>query len=171
MSGVVLIRQRPGSAKGVCFITLEDETGVVNLVVWPDTMEKYRRVIMGARLMEVKGRVEMDDEVIHVIVTELTDATQRLAELSHDLLAPSVARADEVNRPARTMSAVKHKVPVDVAGAAVPQARNADCAPRQTKHTLRLPAPRADPRGPALPPAVSGHPRNLRILPKSRDFH
>ncbi len=145
MSGVVLIRQRPGSAKGVCFITLEDETGVVNLVVWPDTMEKYRRVIMGARLMEVKGRVEMDDEVIHVIVSELIDATQRLAELSHDLLAPSVARADEVNRPARTMSGMKQ--------------------------AIRIPATRADPRGRALPPAVSGHPRNVRILPKSRDFH
>jgi len=145
VSGVVLIRQRPGSAKGVCFITLEDETGVVNLVVWPDTMEKYRRVIMGARLMEVKGRVEMDDEVIHVIVHELVDATQRLAALSHDLLVPSVARADEVNRPARTMSGVKQAIPV--------------------------PATRADPRGGTLPPVVSGHPRNVRILPRSRDFH
>ncbi|MFM6951049.1 MAG: error-prone DNA polymerase, partial [Novosphingobium sp.] len=67
VAGVVLIRQRPGSAKGVCFITLEDETGVLNLVIWPDLMEKQRKVIMSARLIEVKGRVEYDDEVIHVI--------------------------------------------------------------------------------------------------------
>jgi error-prone DNA polymerase len=95
--------------------------------------------------MEVKGRVEMDDEVIHVIVSELTDATQRLAELSHDLLAPSVARADEVNRPARTMSGVKQ--------------------------AIRVPATRADPRAPAVSPVASSHPRNVRILPRSRDFH
>ncbi|PKB25180.1 DnaE-like error-prone DNA polymerase [Novosphingobium kunmingense] len=99
VAGVVLIRQRPGSAKGVCFITLEDETGVVNLVIWPDLMEKQRKVIMGARLMEVRGRVEYDDEVIHVIAQHLTDATTRLHALSDDLLSAPVARADHVNNP------------------------------------------------------------------------
>ncbi len=99
VAGVVLIRQRPGSAKGVCFITLEDETGVVNLVIWPDLMEKRRKVIMGARLMEVRGRVEYDDEVIHVIAQHLTDATVNLHALSDDLLNSPVARADHVNNP------------------------------------------------------------------------
>ncbi|WP_296678135.1 error-prone DNA polymerase [Novosphingobium sp.] len=99
VAGVVLIRQRPGSAKGVCFITLEDETGVVNLVIWPDLMEKQRKVIMGARLMEVRGRVEYDDEVIHVIAQHLTDATVSLHALSDDLLNSQVARADHVNNP------------------------------------------------------------------------
>ena len=166
VAGIVLIRQRPGSAKGVCFITLEDEGGVVNLVVWPDVMEKYRKVIMGARLMEVRGRIEMDDEVLHVIASELVDATHRLTELSHDLLTPSMSRADEVNRPLRTMSEVKHKVLVDV----VPEASNADCAPRQVKRTIHLPATRHDPRNP-MPAPRHTHPRNARILPKSRDFH
>ncbi|MBB3763526.1 error-prone DNA polymerase [Sphingomicrobium lutaoense] len=152
VAGVVLIRQRPGSAKGVCFITLEDETGVVNLVIWPDVMEKYRKVIMGARLMEVTGRIEMDDEVLHVIVTRLEDATHRLSELSEDLLDPRMSRADHVTRPLRTMSEVKHKVPV------IPDAANADCPPRQPKRTLAR-------------PAATGHPRNARILPRSRDFH
>ncbi|WP_370182575.1 error-prone DNA polymerase [Alteriqipengyuania sp.] len=151
ISGVVLIRQRPGSAKGVCFITLEDETGVVNLVIWPDMMERYRKVIMGARLMEVTGRLEMDDEVLHVIVTRMEDATWRLSELSDDLLSPQISRADEVNRPLRTMSAAKREVAI------VPKAANADCAPRQVRRTLRAPQP--------------SHPRNARILPKSRDFH
>ena len=99
VAGVVLIRQRPGSAKGVCFITLEDETGIVNLVVWPDAMEKYRKVIMGSRLMEVRGRVEYDDEVIHVIAAHLVDATHQLHRLSDDLMPITVARADHCNNP------------------------------------------------------------------------
>ena len=118
IAGVVLIRQRPGSAKGVCFITIEDESGVANLVVWPDMMKRFRPVIMGARLLEVRGRVEYDDEVIHVIVSQLTDATAQLQHLSDDLLSPAVDRADHVNRPVR-----------------------------------------------------GGHPRNARVIPKSRDFH
>jgi len=95
VAGVVLIRQRPGSAKGVTFITLEDETGVINLVVWPDLKEKLRKVVMGARLMEVRGRVEYDDEVIHVIAAHMTDATHRLHALSDDLLDAPRARADD----------------------------------------------------------------------------
>ena len=138
IAGLVLIRQRPGSAKGVCFITLEDETGVANLVVWPDVMEKQRRVIMGARLMEVRGRVEYDDEVIHVIAHHLTDATDALYGLADDLLASPVARADHVASPLQTRKALTAK-PRDLYG--------------------------------ERPPPVRGHPRNLRILPKSRDFH
>lgn len=126
VAGVVLVRQRPGSAKGVCFITLEDETGVVNLVIWPDLMEKQRKVIMGSRLMEVRGRVEYDDEVIHVIATHLTDASASLDALSDaDRLNPPIARADECNRP-------------------IPERAG---------------------------PGARTHPRDVRIIPKSRDFH
>jgi len=137
VAGVVLIRQRPGSAKGVTFITLEDETGVINLVVWPDLKEKQRKVVMGARLMEVRGRVEYDDEVIHVIAAHMTDATHRLHALSDDLLDAPLARADEVNKP-------------------MPE---------------RGPRPRDMIDELAPQPNVTGHPRDHRILPKSRDFH
>ncbi|WP_066527804.1 error-prone DNA polymerase [Erythrobacter sp. CCH5-A1] len=137
VAGVVLIRQRPGSAKGVTFITLEDETGVINLVVWPDLKEKQRKVVMGARLMEVRGRVEYDDEVIHVIAAHMTDATMRLHALSDDLLDAPLARADEVNKP-------------------MPE---------------RGPRPRDMIDELAPLPNVTGHPRDHRILPKSRDFH
>ena len=99
VAGIVLIRQRPGSAKGVCFITLEDESGVINLVIWPDLMQKLRKIIMSARLMEVRGRVEYDDEVTHVIVTNIADASSKLMMLSEDQLVPAIARADEVNKP------------------------------------------------------------------------
>lgn len=112
VAGVVLIRQRPGSAKGVCFITLEDETGVANLVIWPDLMERQRTVVMGARLMEVRGRVEYDGEVIHVIASDLVDATHQLRKLSDD--TPGAPTEDDY----------RHR-----------------------------------------------HPRNVRIIPKSRDFH
>ncbi|KPL67756.1 DNA polymerase [Erythrobacter sp. SG61-1L] len=125
LAGVVLIRQRPGSAKGVCFITIEDETGVANLVVWPDAMARFRPVIMGARLLEVRGRVEYDEDVIHVIVTHLADATGDLNRLSDDLLSPAVDRADHVNRPLQGSRGHHH----------------------------------------------AGHPRNARVIPKSRDFH
>ncbi len=138
VAGVVLIRQRPGSAKGVTFITLEDETGVINLVVWPDLKEKQRKVVMGARLMEVRGRVEYDDEVIHVIAAHMTDATKALHALSDDLLDAPLARADEVNKP------------MPERGPPVPRDLIDELAPR---------------------PNVSGHPRDHRIVPKSRDFH
>jgi error-prone DNA polymerase len=144
VAGVVLIRQRPGSAKGVCFITLEDETGVINLVVWPDLKEKQRRVVMGARLMEVRGRVEYDDEVIHVIAHHMTDATHRLHMLSDDLLSAPLARADHVNAP--------------LSGRKPPQEREG-LRPRDLIDEL------------VPPPNVKGHPRDHRILPKSRDFH
>ncbi|MFU7528954.1 error-prone DNA polymerase [Qipengyuania sp. ASV99] len=154
VAGVVLIRQRPGSAKGVCFITLEDETGVVNLVVWPDLMQKQRKVVMGARLMEVRGRVEYDDEVIHVIAAHLTDATGQLYALSDDMLNAPVARADHVNSP-------------------LPQGRNLTSltsAERQQKRRAES-REEIDQPPPDFKPNVAGHPRNHRIIPKSRDFH
>ena len=153
VAGVVLIRQRPGSAKGVCFITLEDETGVINLVVWPDLKDKQRKVVMGARLMEVRGRVEYDDEVIHVIAAHMTDATQALHALSEDLLPTTIARADHCNNPLPSKF-----------------------GPPRDDEVLAPAAPFEPP-----PPGnrecgyTGGHPRDVRIIPRvlppSRDFH
>ncbi|VVT14750.1 error-prone DNA polymerase [Erythrobacter sp. EC-HK427] len=149
VAGVVLIRQRPGSAKGVCFITLEDETGVINLVVWPDLKEKQRRVVMGSRLMEVRGRVEYDDEVIHVIAQHMTDATHQLHALSDDLLNAPLARADHVTSP-------------------LPQGRNLTSLTSEERRDRKAIRPRdlVDDLGHA-----ARHPRDVRIIPKSRDFH
>jgi len=153
VAGVVLIRQRPGSAKGVCFITLEDETGVVNLVVWPDLKEKQRKVVMGARLMEVRGRVEYDDEVIHVIAHHMTDATHQLARLSDDELNYQLARADHVNSP---LPSGKANPRDDLRSGAEDPAHKDAIRPRDLIDEL---------------PNTGGHPRNVRIIPKSRDFH
>lgn len=164
IAGVVLIRQRPGSAKGVCFITLEDETGVVNLVVWPDLMAKQRRVIMGARLMEVRGRVEYDDEVTHVIAHHLTDATERLYNLSDDMLQAPIARADHVNSPlpqGRNLSSLTSEE--RRSRKAVRPRDMIDALPNQTLPTQTL--------SDQTLPNQTGHPRNHRIIPKSRDFH
>ncbi|MEO1206784.1 MAG: error-prone DNA polymerase [Pseudomonadota bacterium] len=101
VAGVVLVRQRPGSAKGVVFMTLEDETGVANAVVWPNSLEKYRKVVMGARLVFIQGRVQRHENIIHVVSQKLEDRSDWLADLSetsHVMDVP-IARADEVLRP------------------------------------------------------------------------
>ncbi len=122
LAGIVLIRQRPGSAKGVCFITIEDETGVANLVVWPKVMEAFRKVIMRARIIDVRGMVQRSDDVIHVVAHYLVDRSDALERLSNDRMEVPLAHADEVRKT------IPH-----------------------------------DPRG--------SHPRDVRVIPKSRDFH
>ena len=82
IAGLVLIRQRPGSAKGVIFVTLEDESGVANLIVWPHVLERYRPAILGARVMGVKGKMQRQDKVIHVVADEVFDFSYRLEELT-----------------------------------------------------------------------------------------
>jgi error-prone DNA polymerase len=125
VAGVVLVRQRPGSAKGVVFITLEDEFGVCNLVVWPKVLEAFRGTVMGARLMLVSGRVQRAGDIIHVVADRIEDCTHWLGELSDEIeMKNPLARADEIARP---------------------------------NHDRRPPAAR--------------HPRNVRVIPKSRDFH
>ncbi len=131
--GLVLVRQRPGSAKGVVFITIEDETGVANLVVWPRVLERFRPVVMGARILHAKGRIQTADNITHIVAEQLIDCTGELCLLSEDSardpLKGMLANADEVARP-------------------VPERSG--------------PAPRGDMRQ---------HPRNVRIIPKGRDFH
>ncbi|MBR1215477.1 error-prone DNA polymerase [Bradyrhizobium sp. JYMT SZCCT0180] len=133
-AGVVLVRQRPGSAKGVVFMTLEDETGIANIVVWPAVMEKYRKEVMGARLILVEGYIQSSPEhVTHLVA-------QRLFDRSHDLIGLA---NDALSR--------KHPVP---AGPALIEPLNDD----RRDH-------------PETPAQKIRHPRNVRILPPSRDFH
>src|ERR1700691_3995533 len=89
VAGLVLVRQRPGSAKGVMFITLEDETGVANLVVWQKVFEKYRRIVLGAGMIGVRGRIQKEGEVVHLVVHHLTDLSAELASVgSRDAAFP-----------------------------------------------------------------------------------
>ena len=122
IAGLVLIRQRPGSAKGVVFITLEDETGIANLVVWPDVFETQRKIVMGARLVAVHGIVQRDpdSDVIHVVARRLEDHTRMLRHLSDETMPSTLSQGDAAG-------------------------------------SWRAPGAR--------------HPRDVEIIPKSRDFH
>jgi error-prone DNA polymerase len=77
-AGLVLVRQRPGSAKGVMFITLEDETGIANLVIWSSLFEQQRGVVLSASMLECRGRVQREGDVIHVVAEQLGDLTPLL---------------------------------------------------------------------------------------------
>lgn len=133
-AGVVLVRQRPGSASGVVFMTLEDETGIANVVVWPKIMEQYRKEVMGARLILVEGYIQSSPEkVTHLIA-------QRMIDRSHDLVGLA---NDALGR--------KHSVP---AGADLIEPLTDD-----RRDHVEAPAQKIR------------HPRNVRILPPSRDFH
>jgi error-prone DNA polymerase len=101
VAGIVLVRQRPGSAKGVVFMTLEDETGSVNVIVWPKVLERFRPIVLGARFVAVEGRLQAAEGVIHVVAERLVDITRELGALSEetqDAVPPieALAHADEV---------------------------------------------------------------------------
>lgn len=98
VAGLVLVRQRPGTAGGVCFITIEDETGVANLVVFQSLFEKYRKEILKSRLLMVEGKVQIEGEVIHVIVKKCHDLSPFLRGMlntEHDPNVLTLSRADE----------------------------------------------------------------------------
>ncbi len=100
VAGLVLVRQRPGSAKGTIFLTLEDETGIANIIVWPKVFELLRPVVIGARFIRVTGRLQREGEVTHVVAEKADDVTRLLSLLSSaggDVSA--LARADHVKRP------------------------------------------------------------------------
>ncbi len=101
VAGVVLVRQRPGSAKGVVFMTLEDETGIANAVIWPKTLERFRKVVMTARLVLIRGRIQRHEDIIHVVSARLEDLSgwlSLLSEWGRDMKVP-LANADEVLHP------------------------------------------------------------------------
>ncbi len=134
VAGVVLVRQRPGSAKGVVFLTLEDESGVANIVVWPKLFERYRPLVMGARLLLISGRIQhAPDGAGHV--------THLVAETVEDRTADLLLLSDPALKPRRS--------PGDGATSASP-----DRGERTQEERV-----------------VHRHPRNVRVLPRSRDFH
>lgn len=133
-AGVVLVRQRPGSAKGVVFMTLEDETGIANVVVWPSVMARFRKEVMGARLILVEGAIQASVEgVVHLVAERLVDRSHELAHLGNDALG---------GKPALSANPV------------LIEPLNDD----RREH-------------PDNPAQKIRHPRNVRILPRSRDFH
>ena len=216
IAGIVLVRQKPGTAKGVVFITLEDETGTANIVVWRKLMAQYRRTIMGARLMAVRGKVQREGEVIHVVAYELIDRTDDLDALSDEKFELTFANSDHVKSELPQVSSMQRKAQRRAAKGeiakcdieenikpdkALKKNANRDMVPlsnadevkspqverdgwpitlpdskshKTRTKTIRLVEPQA-PNMTKLPkPKVVNqgrHPRNVRIIPKSRDFH
>jgi error-prone DNA polymerase len=158
VAGVVLVRQRPGSAAGVVFMTIEDETGVANSVIWPNVLERERKVVMGARLVVVHGRIQRHEDIIHVVAARLEDRSDWLSLLTEDGEAVSIAlaNADEVKRP----DPGSWRSPAEEGDVQLPIA--------PSDH-VRRPLPTRDSSHPRWHPRR--HPRSERIIPKSRDFH
>ena len=127
VAGLVLVRQKPGSAKGVCFVTLEDETGVLNLVIWPDLFERFRPAIMAARLMAVRGQMQTDGTVIHVVANAIDNHSDALDRLGDTAMPAVTVRGDQPTHP--------------IVG-----------------QVDAMPQPHC-------------HPRDVRLVPRSRDFH
>jgi error-prone DNA polymerase len=122
-AGAVLVRQRPGTAKGVVFMTIEDETGIANIVIWQNVFERYRKEVMGARLVMIEGRVQRAEGVTHIVADRFEDRSFEMNRLSDWKGYVPLSPVDEATRPTQDH--------------------------RSTRR----------------------HPRNVRILPKSRDFH
>jgi error-prone DNA polymerase len=100
VSGLIIIRQRPGTAKGVLFMTLEDESAIANVIVWPKMFERYRPVVLGARYVAVTGPMQAESGVIHVVAECIDDLTPLLGRLAEEgATIEGLARADEVKRP------------------------------------------------------------------------
>jgi DNA polymerase III alpha subunit len=105
VAGLVLVRQRPGTAKGVIFMTLEDEAGVANVIVWPKAFERLRAIVLGARFVAVTGKLQCESSVIHIVADRMEDLTPMLGLLSEaGGTIDALARADEVKRPQPTMA-------------------------------------------------------------------
>ena len=94
VAGIVLVRQRPGSARGVLFMTIEDETGHANLILWPSVFERQRRLVLSASMVACRGKLQKEGEVIHVIADQLTDLSDLLRSVEQrDGAAPPVTSA------------------------------------------------------------------------------
>jgi error-prone DNA polymerase len=122
VAGLVLVRQRPGSAKGVMFITLEDETGPLNVIVWPKLFERYRREVFSAGMMGVEGKLQKEGDVIHVIadrIVDLTPVLRRVGERNAEGLRVARGRGDEfasgggIDQRTRDRGAVGHRAKED----------------------------------------------------------
>ena len=97
VAGLVLVRQRPGTASGIVFATLEDETGIANIVIWAKMFETFRKTILSSKLLAVRGRLQIEGLVVHVVAEDFTDFTPDLVALAqgHSLGDAVIAHADE----------------------------------------------------------------------------
>jgi error-prone DNA polymerase len=150
VAGLVLVRQRPGSANGVIFLTMEDETGIANAIIWPKVFEALRPIVMGARFIAVAGRVQSESGVIHVVAERAEDLTPLLGVLSRPGQEQGPERGPAFSNPACKVIGRQPSQP-------------AQKHPEETAQTLLFPA---KPSSAAAKEAVTLR----RVLPKGRNF-
>jgi error-prone DNA polymerase len=157
LAGLVLVRQRPGSAKGVIFATLEDEFGAANIIVWPPVFETYRKVVLGARVLGVRGRLQRQGQVIHIVADHLEDLTHMLGVLSlgEGIGDAALANADEVRRPGEDPRAITARRQDARAARAEQIEQQFRQRPKEMPRATRQSVQQAA----------------ARMIPKSRDFH
>lgn len=110
VAGIVLVRQRPGSAKGVVFITLEDETGVANIVVWPKVFEKHRTIVLGSGMIGIRGRVQREGEVVHIVARDVMDLSADLASVgARDASIAPAPKARSMADPGQNLGEIRVK--------------------------------------------------------------
>ncbi len=121
VGGIAVTRQRPGTASGVIFLTLEDETGTANVIVWPKTYERFRRAVIAGRLLRVSGQLQREGIVTHLIARRIDDLSPLLDRLGDagrvDVASP---RADEVKRPVPNRAPPRARHPREQAKALFP---------------------------------------------------
>jgi error-prone DNA polymerase len=164
VAGLVLVRQRPGLGNAI-FMTLEDETAIANTILWPRTYERFRPIILGARLISVSGLLQNEKGVIHIVGDDFEDLTPLLRRLSADgpCIDPS-APTDEAKRPVQGSWRHPRKTlsPVDMIAADSPDRfrhpRSGDTFVRMVKNK------------PAMPQLADAEPA-ARVMPKGRNFH
>ena len=137
VAGLVLVRQRPGTAKGVIFMTLEDETGVANVIVWPKAFERLRAIVLGARFVAVTGKLQNEQGVIHVVADRMEDLT------------PMARPALGGRRPDRRDGARRRGPPAatDDGAEAPGQPLRPDAAPRRAPRRRPISPPKSSRRG------------------------
>ncbi len=137
-------------------MTLEDETGIANAVVWPKTLERFRKVVMGARLIVIHGRIQRHEDIIHVVSQRLEDLTPLLRRLSeHGPSIEALARCDEVKRPDPGSRSPKKRHEID--------RKNLRLHPRRGDALVRMLREEPDP----AQEWMDTH----QVMPKGRNFH
>jgi error-prone DNA polymerase len=172
VSGLVVTRQKPGTASGVVFITLEDETGAVNVVVWNKLFQKNRGPVMAGRLLRIRGKLQREGIVHHVIAEHIEDMSHLLNSLGYqgrrDGIAPTDGNADEAKRP------IPAKESMRGGGTKRHALANPKAETRQEREKRKLDEARGGPKTVTAYYAAGGgrHPREqAKALFPSRDFH
>jgi error-prone DNA polymerase len=164
VAGLVLVRQRPGTGNAI-FMTLEDETGIANTILWPRVFEHWRPIVLGARLISVTGELQNEKDVIHIVARSFDDLSPLLRRLSDDnyLIDPS-APNDESKRPVQGSWRHPRKTltPID---AALAENHNRPRHPRSSDSLVQMTK-----QNPAIQQRAEVR-QVAKVLPKGRNFH